>query len=73
MQPRGIYHQYPLGEESQLYTFFIMPFGSFKYLQAPYGLFSIVEHYYRRMAKTFKGITGFCRIVNDIVIFEKNA
>ena len=63
------YHQCPLDEESQLYTTFITPFGRFKYLQAPYGLFSIAERYNRRMAE---GLTGFRRIVDDIVIFDKD-
>ena len=49
-----------------------MPFGRFKYLRAPYGLSSIAEHYNRRMAEAFEGLTGFRRIVDDIVIFDKN-
>lgn len=35
----------PLDEESQLLTTFIMPFGRFKYLRAPYGISSISEYY----------------------------
>ena len=66
------YHQCPLDEERQLYyTTFITSFGRFKYLRAPYGLSSIAEHYNRRMAEAFEGLTGFCRIVDDIVIFGK--
>ena len=66
------YHQCPLDEESQLYTTFITPFGRFKYLRAPYGLSSIAEHYNRRMAEAFEGLTGFRHIVDDIVIFDKD-
>ena len=50
-----------------------MPFGCFRYLRAPYGLSSIAEHYNRRMAKAFEGLTEFHRNVDDIIIFDKNA
>ena len=60
------YHQCLMDEPSQLLTTFITPFGRFKYRQAPYGLSSIVEHYNRRMADAFDGLSGFRRIVDDI-------
>ena len=66
------YHQCPLDKESQVLTTFITPFGCFKYLRAPYGLSSITEHYDRHMAEAFKGLSGFRRIVDDIVIFDKD-
>ena len=56
------YHQCPLDEQSQLLTTFITPFGRFKYLQAPD----------RRMAEAFAGLTGFRRIVDDIVIYDSD-
>ena len=59
------YHQCPLDEESQVLTTFITPHGCFKYLRAPYGLSSIAEHYNRRMAEAFEGLSGFRRIVDD--------
>jgi len=66
------YHQYPLNEESQLYTIFITPFSRFKYLRAPYGLSSIAEHYNQRMVEAFKDLAGFRYIVDDVVIYDKN-
>ena len=66
------YHQCPLEEASQLMTTFITPFGRFKYCRAPYGLSSIAEHYNRRMADAFQGLTGFRRIVDDIIIYDKD-
>ena len=66
------YHQCPLDEASQLYTTFITPFGRFKYLRAPYGLSSIAEHYNRRMAEAFEGLTGFRRVVDDVIIYDKD-
>ena len=67
------YHQCLLDEESQVLTTFITPFGRFKYLRAPYGLSSIAEHYNRRMAQAFEGLLGFRRIVDDVVIYDKDA
>ena len=66
------YHQCLLEEKSQLLTTFIMPFGRFKYCRAPYGLSSIAEHYNRRMAEAFEGLSGFRRVVDDIVIYDKD-
>ena len=62
------YHQCPLDEGSQLLTTFITPFGRYKYLRAPYGISSISEHYNRRMDEAFVGLTGFCRVVDDVLI-----
>ena len=66
------YHQCLMDEPSQLLTTFITPFGHFKYRRAPYGLSSIVEHYNRRMADAFEGLSGFRRIVDDIIIYDKD-
>jgi len=67
------YHQCALDTESQFLMTFIIPFGDFKYLHAPYGISSISEHYDHRMAEAFTGLTGFHRIVDDIVIYDSDA
>jgi len=51
---------------------FITPFGCFKYRQAPYELSSIAEHDNHWMAEAFEGLSGFCRIVDNIVIYDKD-
>ena len=66
------YHQCPLDKDSQTLTTFITPFGRYRYLRAPYGISSISEHYNRRMAEAFKGLSGFRRIVDDFVIYDNN-
>ena len=66
------YHQCPLDEESQVLTTFNTPFEHFKYLQVPYGLSSIAEHYNHCMAEAFEGLSGFQKIVDDIIIFDKD-
>ena len=48
------------------------PFGRFKYKRAPYGLSLIAEHYNRRMAEAFEGLSGFRQVVDDIVIYDKD-
>ena len=49
-----------------------MPFGRFKYLRAPYSLSSIAGHYNQRMVEALEGLTGYHRIVDDIVIYDKD-
>ena len=66
------YHRCPLDQESQLLTTFITPFGRFKYMHAPYGISSISEHYDRCMHEAFQGLSGFYRIVDDIVIYDSD-
>ena len=66
------YHQCPLAEASQLLTTFITPFGRFKFLRAPYGISSISEHYNRRMDEAFVDLKGYRRIVDDVVIFDRD-
>ena len=66
------YHQCPLDKDSQLLTTFITPFGRFKFLRAPYGISSISEHYYRRMNEAFDGLSGYRRVVDDVVIYDSD-
>ena len=62
----------PLDEESQLLTTFITPFGRFKYLQAPYHISSISEHYNQRMDEAFAGLSGYRCVVDDVVIYDSD-
>ncbi len=66
------YHQCPLDEESQLLTMFIMSFGRFKFLRAPYGILSISEHYNRRMDEAFSSLASFRCTVDDVVIYDSD-
>ena len=61
---------YHLDPESQLLMTFITPFGRIKYLQAPYGICSISGHYDCHMAQAFMGLTGFHRVVEDIITYN---
>ena len=73
LDARKGYHQCHLDAQSQPLTTFITPFGRLKYLRAPYGISSISEHYDRLMAEAFAGLSGFRRIVDDIVIYDSDA
>ena len=64
------YHQCLLDQDSQLLTAFIIPFGRFKYLHAPYGISSISEHYNHHIGEASADLLRFRRIVNDIVIYD---
>ena len=64
------YHQCPLDQDSQRLTTFITPFGRFKYLRAPYGISFISEHYNCQMAEVLADLSGYRRIVDDIIIYD---
>ena len=61
-----------IDKNSQLLTTFITPFGRFKYLRAPYGISSISEYYNRRIDKAFARLTGYCRTIDDVVIYDSD-
>ena len=65
------YHQCPLDKESQNLTTFITPFGQFKFLRALYGISSTSEHYNCQMDEAFARLSGYRRVVDD-VIYDDN-
>ncbi|XP_043217806.1 uncharacterized protein LOC122379571 [Amphibalanus amphitrite] len=65
------YHQCPLHQDSVLKTTFITPFGRYAFLRAPYGVSSISDHYNRRMDEAFSGLTGYKKIVDDVVVYSR--
>ena len=67
-----IFTKIALDKESQILTTFITPSGCFKYLRTPYGISSISEHYNRRMDEALNSLSGFRRIVDDIVIYDND-
>ena len=67
-----LYHKCLMNEQNQLLATFLTSFGRFEYKQATYSLSSIAEHYNRWMAKAFDGLLEFCRVVNDIIIYDKD-
>ena len=66
------YHQPPLDKASQLLTTFIPPFGKYKFLRAPFGIYSISEHHNSRMDEAFSSLTNYRKVVDDELIFDCN-
>ena len=64
------YHQCSLDQDSQLLTTFITLFDRFKYLRFPYGISSTSEHYNCHMAEALADLSGYCRMVDDIIIYD---
>ena len=48
------------------------PFGRYKFLRALFGICSISEHYNRRMNEAFTGLCNYRRIVDDVIIFDRD-
>lgn len=69
------YHQQKIDEESIPLTTFIAPFnlGRWQYLRAPFGLSNISEVYDREMTENLEGIENLGKVVDDNLIFSKDA
>lgn len=66
-------HQCLLDDESQLLTKFKTHIvDSNTYVWVPYGIPSISEHYNHYMVEAFTGLSGFCRIVDNVVIYDND-
>ena len=49
-----------------------LAFSRYKYLRAPFGVSSILEHYNHRMDEAFAGLSGYRCIVDDVVIYDND-
>ena len=58
------YHQCPLDENTQLSSHHMADLNFFMSLMETH------QHYNRRMAEAFTGLTGFQRIIDNIVIYD---
>ena len=51
----------------------LLPLRAFQvYKWASYGLSLIAKHYKRWMVEAFEGLSGFCQVVDDIGIYDKD-
>ena len=66
------YHQIPIAVEDQLLTTFITSFGRFCYINNPFGISSISEHYNRRMDEALHGLLRVVHLVDDRLIVSQN-
>ena len=66
------YWQVPLEESAQQLTTFLTPWGRYKYLRAPMGLASTGDEYCRRGDEALSGLKNFAKVVDDIIIYDKD-
>ena len=63
------YWQIQLDEESSNLTAYNTPFGRYRYLRTPFGIFSASEIWQRSMEEEFGDIEGAEIIVDDLVVW----
>jgi len=61
-----------LDEESSLKTTFNTPFGRYKYLRLPFGIFSAPEVFQKKVSQIFENVEGCEIIMGDILIWGKD-
>ena len=66
------YYSFPLDDESQPLTTFIMELGCFMYLRMPQGYLASGDAYTRRYDEIIKNVPRKIKIVNDNLLFDKN-
>ena len=60
-----------LDERSSFLTTFNSPFGRYRYLRLPFGIFSALEGYHKIIHEIFEGIEGVDTSMDDIIIWGK--
>ena len=66
------YWQIPLAEEDRHLTTFITPLGRFMFCRGPMGLCSTGDEYNRRGDEALSGIPNLAKVVDDIIICDKD-
>ena len=69
---RGFY-QIPLDRDSQKYSAFVCPFGTYAWTRIPYGLKTSPTKFQKVLNTVLKGLENFCVCyIDDILIFSNN-
>ena len=69
---RGFY-QIPLDKDSQKYSAFVCPFGTYAWTRIPYGLKTSPTKFQKVLNTVLKGLENFCVCyIDDILIFSNN-
>jgi len=61
------FHQVPLDQESSKLCTFSTPFGTYRYLRAPFGLSVLPEYFHKTTAKFFSDVKGVVVYFDDIL------
>ena len=65
--------QVKLDPKSKLLTTFVTPWGRFCFKRMPFGISSAPEYFQRAMEKILKGLDGVICLMDDILVYGKNA
>ena len=66
------YHHITLGKSSRAKTAFVMPFGKYEFLMAPFGLAQAPAYFQLLMNKVLHGLDFAMTYLDNIIIFSKN-
>ena len=69
---RSGYHHIALGKSSRAKTAFVMPFGKYEFLMAPFGLAQAPACFQLLMNKVLNGLKFAMTYLDDIIIFSEN-
>ena len=69
---RSGYHHIALGKSSRAKTAFVMPFGKYEFLMAPFGLAQAPAYFQLLMNKVLKGLKFTITYLDDIIIFSQD-
>jgi hypothetical protein len=61
------FHQVPLNDESLKLCTFSTPFGTYRYLRAPFGLSVLPEYFHKTVTKFFSNVNGVVVYFDDIL------
>ena len=69
---RSGYHHIALGKSSRAKTAFVMRFGKYEFLMAPFGLAQAPAYFQLLMNKVLKGLKFAMTYLDDIIIFSQD-
>ena len=67
---RSGYYHITLGKDSRAKTAFVMPFGKYEFLMAPFGLAQAPAYFQLLMNQVLQGLPFAMTYLDDIIIFS---
>ena len=69
---RSGYYHIALGKDSRAKTAFVMPFGKYEFLMAPFGLAQVPAYFQLLMIQVLEGLNFAMTYLDDIIIFSNS-
>ena len=69
---RSGYYHIALGKDSRAKTAFVMPFGKYEFLMAPFGLAQVPVYFQLLMIQVLEGLNFAMTYLDDIIIFSNS-